>query len=720
MDLLRGRAEQFGEKCVFSFVRDDGCEEASRSYRALHQRAMSIGAELQSRAAPGEHVLLLYPSGLDFVEAFFGCLYAGVIAVPVSPPHHKRSTSSLEHILNISNPSLVLSTAAHREQAQHSYARVPGLIEPSWIDTEECEDERQDHWCDPRVDGQSIAFIQYTSGSTGAPKGVVVSHANLLHNSSLIHQSFGNSPESSAVFWLPLYHDMGLIGGVVQPVYCGGSCTLLAPAAFLQRPYLWLDAISRTRATVAGGPDFAYDLCSRKISPAERSRLDLSCWDIAFTGAERIRAGTLDRFVDTFGPCGFRRKAFFPCYGLAEATLIVSGGPRSADPTVIHVDADDLAGNQVCPVPTDRNRARHLAGCGKSFPGQRILIVNPHSRQPCGEGQIGEIWVRGPSVAQGYFAQPDATESVFCGYLADSNEGPFLRTSDLGFLHDQQLFVTGRLSDLIIVRGKNYYPEDLEQSVEQAHAGFRAGGCAAFAMDDEDQERLVIIQEIEPRQRRDLDIDSALHAIRTVVPTHHGLEVHTIVLAKAGTIPRTSSGKKQRSVCRNRYLDGQLDALTEWSCPVFDTDAGRQALAPLPLSAVRRLDADEIEAWLVEQIAVRINLSPARIHVTSPFVQLGLSSLDAVEISAELENWLGRNVSPTAVYNHPNIAALAAWLAAPPPEPGSTPPEENIPAAQNDSENLRHEVQELTQDELETYVLQQMTKQESGESGFLA
>jgi acyl-CoA synthetase (AMP-forming)/AMP-acid ligase II/acyl carrier protein len=696
-----------GDKEAFRFVRGADAEEVVLSYRALHERAMAIGGHLQTLLAPGDRALMLFPPGLEFIEAFFGCLYAGVIAVPVALPGRRSMTSSVVAVISASSPTVVLSTAEQCEQVANSWASSSPLRERPWIATDRVPTACQQAWRDPHVDGQHIAFLQHTSGSTSEPRGVVLRHANLLHNAALIQQVFGSTPESRAVFWLPLYHDMGLIGGVIQPIYCRGSCTLLAAAAFLQRPALWLETIARTRATISGGPDFAYELCARKVSAAERAGLDLSNWEVAFTGAERIRASTLERFAKTFESCGFQRESFLPCYGLAEATLMVSGGPRGAQPTVLHVQADALAGHRVRDAAPDAPHTRTLVGCGENLPGQRTAIADPETRRSCHDGEVGEIWVQGPSVATGYYQRPEATATAFGGYLADTGEGPFLRTGDLGFLRSGQLFVTGRLKDLIIIRGRNYYPEDIEHSVEGAHPGLRAGYCAAFSVDNGDRERLVIVQEADPRQRQ-LDAAAALQAIRQAVAAGHDVEVSTILLAKAGEIPKTSSGKTRRSACRERYQSGQLKTIAAWE------GDDREADDAVPPAASRRtVTAREIEEWLLQRIAARLRLPPGQVSVSTPFQEFGMGSLDAVQIAAELERWLGRRLSPTAIYNHPNIVSLAQWLATPPslaPDPAVTT---RLPLETLDPERLRNEVRRMSAQDIEAFLRQELAKQES-------
>jgi len=709
-DLLCRRAEQLGDKRLFCFVRGDNSSEQSVTYRALHENAMAVAGRLQSSADVGDRAWLMFPPGLDFITAFFGCVYAGIVAVPVSQLRRGRPTSSLEEIFKASQPAAVLSTAGHCKQAGGLYEGIPELLKLPWIATDEIDGAVEPQWTNPCMDGQQTAFLQYTSGSTAAPKGVMLSHENLLYNSAMIQRAFGNTEQSSAVFWLPLHHDMGLIGGIIQPIFCGGSSTLLAPAAFLHRPALWLETISKNRATVSGGPNFAYDLCARKIPVSEREGLDLSSWEVAFSGAELVRARTLDRFVAAFAEYGFREEAFFPCYGLAEATLIVSGGPRSTRPTVISVDAEALAVNRIQDTNGSVGPSRLVVGCGENLPGQQILVVNPETRLPSSTGQVGEVWVRGPSVAQGYFNQPQAAKTTFHGYVADTGEGPFLCTGDLGFLRDGQLFVTGRLKDLIIVRGRNYYPEDIEQTVQQAFDGLRVGHCAAFSVEVEERENLVIVQEIEPR-RRDLDTEAAIQGIRYAVAEKYDLEVHAIILAKAGIIPTTTSGKTRRSACRDRYLDEKLDVIAQWTADPDDEGGGIGS--PGGDTVCGSVTARQIEAWLIERIATRLKTPRSRIRVTTPFLEFGIGSLDAVQIAADLEHWLGRQLSPTAVYNHPNIEDLARWLANPAAQSGPvfTLPTTGPTPADDDPDQLLPQIQGLSQEEMEAFVQREMAKQ---------
>jgi len=707
IDLLHTRSEMHPTKRAFCSIRDDVDGEVVLTYSQLADRAKSIGAALQARLPVGSRALLVFPAGLEFIEAFFGCLFAGVTAVPVSPPRRNRSTRFLQAITQDCSPDMVLCTAAQRESWQAEFQRFRGLGDVPWVASDSIACQAKHSWAQPQVDGDSLALLQYTSGSTSEPRGVMVSHNNLLNNSKLIHQAFENTTDSHGVFWLPLYHDMGLIGGVIQTIYCGGSSTLLAPAAFLQQPLLWLRMISQQRATISGGPDFAYELCACKATPEKCSGLDLSSWQLAFTGAETVRAETLDRFVETFAPYGFRREAFYPCYGLAEATLIAAGGRRDQPPVVLHVDPDSLAQNRVVKVTAESAHRRALVGCGQSLPGQRIEIVEPGRQTTCEAGRVGEILIAGPSVTGGYYNRPEESDSLFRKPLAGMEEVPFLRTGDLGFMQGNELFITGRIKDLIVIRGQNFYPEDIERTGQAAHASFRARHGAAFSIDVAGQERLVVVQEIEPRCR-DVDADSAITAIREEVAREHGVGVFSIVLAKPGAIPRTSSNKIQRFACRENYLDGSLATIAQWTTNL-NSEPARQIESPLRHPQSPR-SAAQIESWLANRIASRLRMDPVRVGVTMPFIEFGMSSLDAVEITAELESWVGRGLSPTAIYNYPTISALSKWLAREPTELGSAV---DLPGdASSESDPLLQEVLSLSQEEMEAFILQQMAKQD--------
>src|SRR5689334_18947067 len=454
VDLLRGRLPAESNRTVYTFLVDGETEEINLTYGELDARARAIAARLQHLGAYAERVLLLYPPDLEYIAAFFGCLYAGAVAVPIFAPRANRSLSRLQAIAADAEAKVVLTTSAVFARIEPFLAQVSELQAMHWLATDDLDDETVQEWTETHLDSDTLAFIQYTSGSTASPKGVMVSHGNILHNEKMIQSAFRQTEESVILSWLPLYHDMGLIGGVLQPLYVGARCILMSPVSFLQKPSRWLEAISRYRATTSGGPNFAYDMCVQKIDAARRAELDLSSWSVAFNGSEPVRAETLKQFANAFASCGFRPEAFFPCYGLAEATLFVSGNPLVRPPVIKTFAAESLARHRVEEQAADVG-AQELVSCGATFLNQKTLIVNPETSMPCAPDEVGEIWIAGDSVAQGYWKRPDETQQIFRARLTGVSCETFLRTGDLGFRHDGELFVTGRLKDLIIIRGRN-------------------------------------------------------------------------------------------------------------------------------------------------------------------------------------------------------------------------------------------------------------------------
>jgi len=550
--LLRRRAQERPAEKLYTFLQDDN-EETSLTYAELDQRARRLAARLQHLGARGERVLLLYPSGLDFIIAFFGCLYAGAVAVPAYPPRLNRNLIRLQAIISDAQARFVLTTTPILSRVKRSLSELPDLNQLQWVDTDQAEGPAADDWVDPAISKETLAFLQYTSGSTSSPRGVMLNHGNLLHNLSVLEFAIQGSPESTSVFWLPLHHDFGMIAGILEPLYLGSSLVLISPAVFLQRPLCWLQTMSRYRAKVSGAPNFAFELCLRKITPEQRADLDLSHWEVAITGAEPVRAETLKRFSETFAPCGFRPQTFYPAYGLAEATLLVSGGRKDKMPIFKTFDMAALAKSRVVPTEEGREGCCELVGCGGTLLGQRIAIVHPELLTECSPGEVGEVWVSGPSIAQGYWQRPQATAQTFQAYLAPTNEGPFLRTGDLGFMQDGELFIAGRIKDLIIIDGQNYYPQDIELSVEKCHFALRPNCCAAFSVDLGGREQLVVAAEIE-RQYLSLNQREIIKTIRQAIAEHHELRVEHVWLLKPGRLPKTSSGKIQRYACRADFL----------------------------------------------------------------------------------------------------------------------------------------------------------------------
>jgi amino acid adenylation domain-containing protein/non-ribosomal peptide synthase protein (TIGR01720 family) len=652
--LLESRTATQGDDPAYIFLSysETGIREERLTYAELDRRARAIGASLQEVGAGGERVVLLLPPGPEFVAAFFGCLYAGAVAVPALPPR-RRGDERLRAICRDSCPRVALATAGHLQGLESAAAEIPELAAAHRMSPAR---EGGADWQRPELGPDALAFLQYTSGSTSSPKGVMVSHGNLLHNEERIRHTFEQSSDSIVLGWLPLHHDMGLIGTVLQPLYTGVVCFLMTPGAFLQRPARWLEAISRYRATTSGGPDFAYELCVRKVAPAERENLDLSSWRVAFNGAEPVRASTLRRFAAAFAPCGFRAAAFRPCYGLAEATLLVSGWRAGGEPRVCALAAEALERHEAVAATVE---GRELVGCGA--PQQIVLAADPESGTPCPPGRIGEIWVAGPSVAQGYWQRPEETAATFGARLADGS-GPFLRTGDLGFLADGELFVTGRLKDLLILRGRNHYPQDLERSAESSHPGLRPGASAAFAVDAEGggEERLVLVCEVERRaQLRTEELAAVAQAVRRAVAEEHGVAVSGVALLRTGTIPKTSSGKIRRRECRARYLSGGLEELYR--------SEGRKAAAERLLTRVELLALAPAErsaaltAWLCEEIACHAGGLAGAIGPETSLAAAGLDSLSLFELQGRLERDLGCALPATALVEL-SVSALCARL----------------------------------------------------------
>lgn len=588
LELLQHRALHQGDDVGFRFVVDGERETIEWTYADLDRKARAIAASLQSLDLEGERALLLYPSGLDFVAAFFGCLYAGVTAVPAYPPRRNRNMARIDAIANDAEAKIALTTTDVLERVQTMISDTPALQQLRWRATDQWNDEWANSWRRPDVHGETLAFLQYTSGSTGTPKGVMLSHANLMHNSAMIAYAFEHTRSGNGCFWLPLYHDMGLIGGILQPLYMGKANTLFSPTHFLQKPVRWLQIVSQTGATISGGPNFAYDLCAEKVTAEQKATLDLSRWTLAFNGAEPVRAETIDRFSIAFAECGFRREAFYPCYGLAEATLIVTGGYKQNPPVVQSFDIASLEKNLVVTTEPGADGARELVGSGGNLLDQQIVIADPETFANLGDGRVGEIWVSGPSVAQGYWKRDELTRQVFQARL-DDGRGPFLRTGDLGFLLDGELFVTGRLKDLIIIRGVNHYPQDIEDTAQSAHSDVVPGGGAAIVVGEAGDEQLVIVQEVV--RRRDLDFAEITQAIRKKVALVHDIPVSAVVLIKVSSIPKTSSGKIQRHACRDGYLAGTLAAVATWTAA-----SGDVTVAP----SLRRREVTEESAWIEE------------------------------------------------------------------------------------------------------------------------
>ena len=676
LDVLRWRAEHQPDQTAYVFLRDGVTHDAVLTYEELHAKARSIAAYLQSRFTPGERLLLVYPPGLDFVQAFWGTLYAGLVAVPVPPPDAfrlKHSTARLQRIAEDACPAGALSTSQIRTMLRQQNAHATSIPLERWISLDEVGSDSSSRWTLIPPLPATLAYLQYTSGSTSAPKGVMVSHRNMTAQSRCITHAGRYDAHSVTLSWMPHFHDYGLVKGIIQPAWIGRPSYVMSPLTFLKRPLRWLEAIQRYQVTHSGGPNFAYQHCVETITPEDRARLDLSGWEVASCGAEPIASDTIDRFAEAFAPAGFRREAFFPAYGMAEFTLLISLKRQGVPPTVQALDPAALEQGVVSGARSDASPVRQVVGCGVPVGDTKVIIAHPETLSRCAAQQIGEIWLAGASTAQGYWNNPEETARTFGATLRDTGEGPFLRTGDLGFVKDGEVFVTGRLKDLLIVRGRNHYPQDIERTVEQCHGLFRAGGAAAFSVQEAGEEALVVVQEVE-RQATALDIDELAAAIRSAVSEQHDLHVFSIMFIKAGTLPKTSSGKVQRRACRDQFMKGQLSII------------GESRLQPaLHLAATTAVKTEDLRAlssdarrWQIEQdlhvmIADRLGRNRDAIPCNRPVHLLGLDSLMAAEVLHRLEETFGVSLPLQTLLGGATIGELAATIGDEILHPGNEP-----------------------------------------------
>ncbi|WP_048751268.1 fatty acyl-AMP ligase, partial [Crocosphaera watsonii] len=538
------------------------------TYAELDQQAKAIAALLQKYQARGERALLLYPQGLEVIAAFCGCLYAGVIAIPVPPPESgrlKRTLPRLRAIVKDANATFALTTEAILSLVEGVKGEFPEFDQMKWIDTATVDLSLAEGWQDPQVDKDELAYLQYTSGSTSTPKGVMLSHFNLMHHASYLQRACGYDENSITHTWMPYFHDYGLVEGMMVPLYNATPCYLMSPFSFIKRPIQWLKNITKYKVTHSQAPNFAYDLCLRRLKSKDVGQLDLSSWEGAGNAAEPINPKVMMNFVETFSPCGFRWETFAPAYGLAEYTLLVSSKPKGTHPVFTCVDASAMEQDKVVEAdPQQEKGTRVMASCGRLVCETNLAIVNPDTLTRCAEDEVGEIWVSDPSMAQGYWQREDATKETFQAYIKDTQEGPFLRTGDLGFFKDGELYITGRMKDLIIIRGTNHYPQDLEWTVQHLNPVFRSDYGAAFSVEVDGEEQLVVVQELE-RRSGELDFEQLLGDIRQEIAEEHEIQTYAIVLAKSGTVLKTASGKIQRRACRQNFLNGSINIAAVWS-----------------------------------------------------------------------------------------------------------------------------------------------------------
>ncbi len=629
------------------------------TYEELDRRSRAIASTLQASGLCGQRAILLYPPGIEFISALFGCLYAGVVAVPSSLPKPRQRHDRTGSIARDCQPAAILTVAELKPSLVSHGEHDEALRKLPMIATDEVDRDAAHRWQSVACHPSSLACLQYTSGSTSEPKGVMLSHGNLFANAASIAAAFGHNSQTIGVNWLPHYHDMGLMAGVLQPIFAGRPSVQLSPIHVVQNPLRWLRAIDRFRGTVGGGPNFIYESCANLISAEQLRTLDLSSWEVAFNGAEPIHEATLERFAATFAPCGFRREALLPCYGLAEAVLMVSGGPKGSGAVVRALQS--TANSSAATAP--RN-----VGSGNIVTDVTVQIVDPETFQVCPPETVGEIWVKGPNVAQGYWDQPELSAVTFAASLGDGQH--YLRTGDLGFMTDNQLHVTGRIKDLIIVDGRNHYPQDIEQTAKNCHVSLQRYASAAFAVEVAKVERLVLVHEWRSQSKTD-DAASVIRALREKLAATHEITVEAVVLVKPGQIPRTSSGKIQRFLCRERLLAGQLNSVAQWRSNALsdvwpangatvDDSVSVGSQADLPTSETRSQQA--LKAWLVAELAKRKGCAPHEIDVRREFFEYGLKSRDGLELIGQLEGYLGRTLSPTLIYDFPSIELVSRAL----------------------------------------------------------
>ncbi len=655
LDLLYQRTDAYANNLLYACQEGEGEPARHLSYEELTRRVCALGEHLVTCKLHRERALLFYPSGPDYIVAFLACLYAGIIPVPLYPPRKNQSVKRVLSVITDAQPSAVLTTEKIFRYAPALFKET-GAASMQWIVTDTMPPPADFNWRPVHTSDTALAFLQYTSGSVGDPKGVMVTHRNLLQNQQMLFKMFGEMQSPVMVSWLPIFHDMGLILFMLQPIYAAGCLHLMSPADFLQKPYRWLKTISDQQADCSGAPNFAYELCIRRITPEQKATLDLRSWKVAQNAAEPVNAHTLERFYQAFRDCGFRREAFYPCYGLAEATLGVAGGKKEAGVRLYHANGQLLQQHTLKEIAATDPKAIPLVDCGMPVM-QELLIVDPATQEPLKDETIGEIWINGTNVAQGYWNRPEQTAATFEAVLAGQPGKHYLRTGDLGFVKDGSVFITGRLKELIIIRGRNIYPQDVERIAENAHEALQPFAGAAFAVNADGTEQLVIVQELKRAFSRDPDVEAITSAIRQAVTDQLDVPVFAIWLIRTSSIPKTSSGKIQRLACRKAFLEQDEDTLLvlgKWQAAAEGTQEAVAATETRPVAM--------ITDWLKKAIAQQCGISVNTIQAQDALDKFGLDSMAAAHITNALSEWMGIQVPPTVVYDYPDIQSLSQWL----------------------------------------------------------
>ena len=694
-ECLARHAQQHGDRVAVTFVNDDGSER-SWTYQELWSRACGVARRLPPADQSSPRALLLFPPGLDFLAGFLGCQIAGWVPVPTCYPKPGRAMPRLDSAARDCAPSAIIADQSTLDGLDSDKLCEPARDLPRIA--ADGESVAVTHLIEAdslSIDPESLALLQYTSGSTSEPKGVMVRHASLIANLEAIRRGFQidyqddcAEPECG-VFWLPLFHDMGLIGGLLEPLYVGARTVLMSPRSFLSRPIRWLQHISDYGAVVSGAPNFAYQLCVDRIAPDQAEKLDLSRWRIAFSGAEPVLARTLQAFSNRFASCGFSAQSFYPCYGLAEATLLAAGGAGPAEPTVLHVDRNSLAEGRVRVDRSGSRQAQKLVSCGSAVHRTQLVLVDPQTHRVLADTEVGEIWLRGESISQGYWNRGQANSGLFDARLADGESG-FCRSGDLGFVHRGNLYLTGRIKDVIILRGRNLFPQDVEATVRET-MGANAGQCAAFSVAGPRGETLAILAEI-PRRADTSTLPDLARRLRRAIIEVHEVDPRHVLLVRQATAPLTSSGKIQRNRCREMFEANEFQPKYRYDRSV----AGEESPLPLPDLSELRSTGDlqaiqrEIADWMTQWLVARAGVTPGNIDRDKPFSEYGLDSLTAVELSGEIEDWSDIVVTPADAWNHPTVVAMSTFIAEQIVAAGGSPaaPPDVAPAAPDDTTTL--------------------------------
>ncbi|MCP5018488.1 MAG: AMP-binding protein [Ketobacter sp.] len=648
-------ADLHPEKVAFTFLEEDPLALHSITYAELLQRSQAIAAALLTTAQPGDRVILTYQPGLEFIVAFLGCVQAGLIAVPVYPPTSPKDWPRFVKIVINSDAQHICTTQNLAQLSQAGIAMTPPLAGLNVIATDTLDHDKNEYLCCGATQ-DTVAFLQYTSGSTGNPKGVMLTHGNLYHNECLIKEALQIDVDSVAVCWLPQYHDMGLIGNILGVLFNGISSTLMSPITYLKQPYRWLKAISDYRATISGGPNFAYELCTKKIADEKLAELDLSSWAIAYNGAEPIRMSTLDKFSKKFAPCGFNRQAFTPLYGLAESSLLVTHHPYNTPIVTLKADLDSLSKGKATPA-ADHSSGKILVSSGEVI-DQTLRIVNPDTLSLCADNEVGEIWIQGASVSSGYWKNPEATEATFNAFIDSSKEGPFLRTGDLGFLQGESLFITGRLKEMMIVDGRNLYPQDIEETIQAISPIFRVGCGAVFSNDDE---AVFAVQELS--DHTELSPDEITHLVQTAlrnVNEQHQLALEAVILIEQGSLLKTSSGKIRRTAMAQLHSQSKLKTISEHSPKDF-LQLHNACNQPDSGSSPSH-SYSHYETIILEAIAEALGINPESLNPQASFSDFGLDSKTLVGLTGTIEERLGRSIPTNLFFDYPSISKLAKYL----------------------------------------------------------